>query len=173
MRTLEKVIHWIANFLAFFSIASTAGMLILSVVDVILRKFFNTPIVGASELVQMLNVGTILALGLGCMTNENISVDFVMDKFPEKLRHVIQFIVHLITIVILGIMIWRGCMNAMDSMSKKYVFSLLKVPQWPFILVLALGFVGGLLATVWLAVDEFGKMKNKECLDVQGKEEEA
>ena len=63
MRALEKGVRWIANFLAFFSIISTAGMMLISVADVIMRKIFNSPIVGASELVTMLNVGTMLAVG--------------------------------------------------------------------------------------------------------------
>lgn len=156
MRALEKGVRWITNFLAFFSIISTAGMMLISVADVIMRKIFNSPIVGASELVTMLNVGTILALGLGCLTGENISVDFVMNKCPKKLQHVVQIFIYLITIVIFGIIIWRGYLAAMDSKGKNYVFSLLKVPQWPFILVMVLGFIGGILGTVWLEIKEVG-----------------
>ncbi len=161
MRALEKGVRWIANFLAFFSIISTAGMMLISVADVIMRKIFNSPIVGASELVTMLNVGTILALGLGCLTGENISVDFVMNKFPRKFQHVVQLLIYLITIVIFGLIIWRGILAAMDSKSKNYVFSLLKVPQWPFILVMVLSFVGGIIATVWMEVKEVGMLIGK------------
>lgn len=158
MRALEKGVRWISNFLAFFSIISTAGMMLISVADVIMRKIFNSPIVGASELVTMLNVGTILALGMGCLTGENISVDFVMDKCPKKIQHLVQILIHLITIIIFGIVIWRGYLAAMDSKGKNYVFSLLKVPQWPFILVIVLGFIGGIIATVWMEVKEVGAL---------------
>lgn len=162
MRALEKGISMIARFLAFFSIASTAGMMLLSVIDVIMRKVFNSPIVGASELVTMLNVGTILALGMGCLTGENISVDFVMNRFPQRAQHVVQILIHLITIVVLALFIWRGWIYGMDSRAKNYVFSLLKVPQWPFILVIVLGFAGGLLATLWLELHEIALLAGKQ-----------
>ena len=109
----------------------------------------------------MLNVGTILALGLGCLTGDNISVDFVMNKFPKKLQHVVQIMIYLITIVIFGLIIWRGILAAMDSKSKNYVFSMLKVPQWPFILVMVLSFVGGILAVVWMEIREIGLLTGK------------
>ncbi len=173
MRALEKGIRCIANFLAFFSIISTAGMMLISVADVIMRKIFNSPIVGASELVTMLNVGTILALGLGCLAGDNISVDFVMNKFPKKLQHVVQIMINLITIVIFGLIIWRGILAAMDSKSKNYVFSMLKVPQWPFILVMVLSFVGGILAVVWMEIREIGLLTGKLPKELEeGKEGE-
>lgn len=171
MRVLEKGIQMIARFLAFFSIVSTAGMMLISVVDVIMRKVFNSPIVGASELVTMLNVGTILALGTGCLAGENISVDFVMNRFSQKVQHIVQILIHLVTVVVLALFIWRGWYYAIDSRAKNYVFSLLKVPQWPFILVIVLGFAGGLLATVWLELHEIELLAGKKCPDGQQKEE--
>ena len=171
MRVIEKGIRYVTVFLSIFSIASTGGMMVISVLDVLMRNLFNRPIVGATELVQILNVGIILALGMGCLTNQNISVDFLMEKLPSVPRHLIQISVNLITIVVFGLVVWRTWISAMDFMAKAYVFSLLQVPQWPFILVLALGFVGAILATVLLTIDEARRLNGKEGLDLPERED--
>jgi TRAP-type C4-dicarboxylate transport system permease small subunit len=75
--------------------------MLLAVLDVFLRIFFKSPIVGATELIQILNVGIILALGTGSLANQNVTVDFVMDKVPLMPRIVIELIMDLINLALM------------------------------------------------------------------------
>ena len=167
MKVIPKVLEVIARFLSYFSIISTAIMVLLSVADVIARNFFGHPITGATELVQIFNVGTILAMGMGCLTNQNVSVDFVMDALPKVPRHVIQIIINIITIVTLGIVVWRSVVAAIDYMNKGYGYTLLGVSYWPFVMVVAVGFFGGLCATIYMTINEARMLKGLEPLKVQ------
>lgn len=172
MKTLVKILQLIARFLSYFSIISTAVMVLMSVADVIARNFFGHPIIGATEIVQIFNVGTILAMGMGCMTNQNVSVDFIMDALPDMPRHRIQIAVNVISIVVLGIVVWRSVVSAMDYMNKGYSYTLLGIPHWPFVLVVALGFLGGVCATIVMTVNEVRCLKNKDPYPIRGIMEE-
>jgi len=168
MKMLAKVLQTIARFLSYFSIISTAVMVLMSVADVIARNLFGHPITGATEIVQIFNVGTILAMGMGCLTNQNVSVDFIMDALPNAPRHRIQIAVNMITVVVLGIVVWRSVVTALDYMAKGYSYTLLGIPHWPFVLVVALGFLGGLSATVLMTINEARRLKNRDPYPVKG-----
>lgn len=167
MKVVTKTLEVIARFLSYFSIISTAVMVLMSVADVIARNIFGHPITGATEIVQIFNVGTILAMGMGCLTNQNVSVDFVMDSLPKVPRHVIQIIMNIITIVVLGIVVWRSIVTAINYMSKGYGYTLLHIPHWPFVLVVALGFLGGLAATILMTINEARMLRDKEPYKVK------
>lgn len=172
MKTIPKILQIIARFLSYFSIISTAVMVLLSVADVLARNLFGHPITGATEIVQIFNVGTILAMGMGCLTNQNVSVDFVMDAMPKVPKHVVQIIVNLISICIFGIIIWRSVLTALDYSSKGYGYTLLNVPYWPFVIVVAIGFLGGLAATIFMTINEARALKGEEPYKVKGIMEE-
>ena len=162
MKSLLKILEVFARFLSFFSIISTAVMVLMSVADVIARNIFGHPITGATEIVQIFNVGTILAMGMGCLTNQNVSVDFIMDAMPKVPKHTIQIAVNLISIVILGIVVWRSAVISVDYLHKGYGYTLLGIPYWPFVIVVAVGFLGGLAATILMTANEARKLKGKE-----------
>lgn len=167
MKVIPKILQIIARFLSYFSIISTAVMVLMSVADVLARNLFGHPITGATEIVQIFNVGTILAMGMGCLTNQNVSVDFIMDSLPKAPRHIVQIIVNLITIVVLGLVIWRSVVSSLDYMKKGYGYTLIGIPHWPFVLVVALGFFGGLVATVLMTINEGRKLKNLEPYQIK------
>lgn len=167
MKAIQKGLGVIARFLSFFSVISTGIMILLSVADVIARNFFGHPIIGATEIVQIFNVGTILAMGMGCLTNQNVSVDFVMDAIPKVPRHIITIIMNIITIIILGIVVWRSIVSAMDYMAKGYGYTLIGIPHWPFVLVVAAGFFGGVCATIYMTMNEVRALKGKEEIKVR------
>lgn len=168
MKVLTKTLEIIARFLSYFSIISTAVMVLMSVADVIARNVFGHPISGATEIVQIFNVGTILAMGMGCLTNQNVSVDFVMDSLPKVPRHVIQIFMNIFTICVLGIVVWRSVVTSIDYFNKGYSYTLLRIPHWPFVLVVALGFLGGLAATIFMTINEGRMLKGKDPFKVRG-----
>ena len=162
VKVLVRILQTIARFLSYFSIIAIAVMVLMSVADVIARNVFGHPISGATEIVQIFNVGTILAMGMGCLTNQNVSVDFIMDALPDVPRHRIQIAVNLISIAVLGIVVWRCVVTALDYMKKGYSYTLLGIPHWPFVLVVALGFFGGLCATIIMTINESRLLRKKE-----------
>lgn len=162
MKVIPKILEVLARFLSYFSIISTAIMVLMSVADVLARNLFGHPITGATEIVQIFNVGTILAMGMGCLTNQNVSVDFIMDSLPKAPRHIVQIVINLVTIVILGLVIWRSVVTTLDYMKKGYGYTLIGIPHWPFVLVVALGFLGGLAATVLMTINEARGLRNKD-----------
>lgn len=148
MNRVERVLKVGIDILSYISVIAVAAMMLLAVADVVMRNIFNAPIVGATELIQMLNVCIVLALGTGSLAGHNVTVDFVLGKLPKVPKLVIEIFVSAVTAALFGVVIWRSVVSALDSLHYKITYSLLGVPEYPFILALALGFFGGVLALV-------------------------
>ena len=143
MKTIERAARLVVDFCAILSVFCVAGIMLISVLDVIMRGIFNSPIIGATEISQMLMVGAVLGAGGGILTDQNIQVDIVVNALPKKAQQILELITVSLSIVIYGLIAWRLCVESESVIKFGKAFSLLKVPYYPFYWLLALGFIGG------------------------------
>jgi TRAP-type C4-dicarboxylate transport system permease small subunit len=129
-----------------------AGMMLLTVTDVVLRAFFNRPVRGTFELIELLLAATFfLALPAAFLRDENIVVDIVDRVAPRRITALKRF-AELLAILIIAIMAWQGWLAAKDTLVFGDVTSDLELPRiWYWIPVLA-GLVGSGLAAAIMAM---------------------
>lgn len=83
------------------AIIALAFIMFLTVIDVVLRRFFDSPIIGTYEIVGM--AGAIVlgfGLPLSSWLRSLIYVDFIVKKFPPKGQAIINIITRIVVIVI-------------------------------------------------------------------------
>ena len=129
-----------------------AGMMMLTVTDVLLRAFVNRPIRGTFELIELLLAATFfLALPAAFLRNENIVVDIVDRMLPRRVT-LLKRVAELLAIVIIAIMAWQGWKVAQDTLVFGDVTSDLELPRiWYWIPVLA-GLIGSGIAAAVMAI---------------------
>ena len=148
MRVLEKITKVICDVLGIIAGVMILVMMLLAVLDVFLRVAFESPIIGATEIIQILNVGIVVALGAGTVANQHVTVDFVMDKVPKVPRFYVQLAVDLVNIFILVLMAICSFQFMDKSQAQGYTYSLLKIPEWPFVGLIAIGLLGGVVGVL-------------------------
>lgn len=149
MSAVKKILLGIANFLSACSTVIVVAMMLLIVADVALRAFFNMPIKGSTEITQMLMTGMILGFAKSCLGNDNLKVDVVAERLPRKVQFVLDVITSIICIGISILLAWRTIVNAVYHYEKGLAYlTLASVPKWPFILMLAIGFIGGVFGFI-------------------------
>jgi TRAP-type C4-dicarboxylate transport system permease small subunit len=85
--------------------ATLFGMMLLTTADVGGRYFFNSPILGAVELTQLMLAALVfLSLPVVCWRQEHVSVDLLDAVFPVKLIWIREVIVNLIVTAALWVM---------------------------------------------------------------------
>jgi TRAP-type C4-dicarboxylate transport system permease small subunit len=118
-------------------------LMLLTVGDVVGRSFFNKPIPGTFELSEyMLAVIVLLGAAYTQQVKGHVGVDFLTRRCSPKTRAVFQAITALAGLLIIAVLAWQGYV---EGIHEKAVSDQLRVPQWPFKLLVA---VGGLL--LWL-----------------------
>ncbi|MDR1246725.1 MAG: TRAP transporter small permease [Clostridiales Family XIII bacterium] len=114
---------------------------LLIVVNIVMRRFFNAPIVGATEIIRYISL---VAAGLSLAQNEwidgNITMSLIHEKLKVKsanrLRAVTNSIVSLIFILITYLLY----IQVSDKIVNLDVSYELQIPVWIPALVLAFGF---------------------------------
>lgn len=141
IRRITYVVCAVGMFLAVPLMLITTG-------DVIGRGFFNKPIPGTLELSEyMLSIIILLGAAYTQQVKGHVGVDFLTKRFSPRIRSIIGMITTLLCMVIITIMVWQGFV---EGIHEKTVSDMLRVPQWPFRLLVA---VGGLLLWLELLVD--------------------
>ncbi|PCF94696.1 TRAP transporter small permease [Vreelandella nigrificans] len=118
--------------------ATLFGMMLLTTADVGGRYFFNSPILGAVELTQLMLAALVfLSLPVVCWRQEHVSVDLLDAIFPAKLVWIREVLVNLIVTAALWVMAQRVWALAERAFSWGDVTEFLRIPR---------GYLVGLIA---------------------------
>jgi len=113
-------------------------MVLLIVSDVILRYVFNQPIASSMELVELAMVVLVFTSIVVCTAKRGqLSIDVLVMLFPRQYQTVIDIIVHFIGAGLFGVIARQSFIRAiyLSQISSETV--MLKLPYYPFSLVIA------------------------------------
>jgi TRAP-type C4-dicarboxylate transport system permease small subunit len=123
-------------------------LMIITTTDVISRGFFNKPIPGTLELSEyMLSIIILLGAAYTQQVKGHVGVDFLTKRFTKKTRGFVNIITTFFCMFIVAIMVWQGFV---EGIHEKTVSDMLRVPQWPFRLLVA---IGGFLLLLEFMID--------------------
>jgi len=125
-------------------------LMLITTSDVISRGFFNKPIPGTLELSEyMLSIIILLGAAYTQQVKGHVGVDFLTKRFSKRTQSILDVFTTLASMLIIAIMIWQGYV---EGIHEKTVSDMLRVPQWPFRLLVA---VGGFMLLLELFIDLF------------------
>lgn len=113
------------------------GMLLLTVADVALRAFFNYPLRGVYELIELMLAGTFfIALPCVFLRDDNILVNTIDELLPR----IVPFLKRaalVLSVAVFVVLVWQGWFAARDSYEFHDVTADLALPRfWHWSLVL-------------------------------------
>jgi TRAP-type C4-dicarboxylate transport system permease small subunit len=115
-------------------------LVLLTVADVVLRRFFDAPIAGSYELSKLiLGIIVFFTLAYCAVHGSHIVVDVVVSKFPRRAQSSIGIIIHLFSVVIMGVISWQLFLQAMKVRGMGEVTAIWEIWMYPFVLLAALG----------------------------------
>ena len=140
--------------------AMVIPLMLLTFADVMLRGFFNKPIPGTFELSQyILAIFILLGAAYTQQVKGHVGVDFVTSRLSPRLRVCCEILTTLLSLFIIAIVVWQGWV---EGITEKAVSDQLRIPQYPFRVLVA---VGGFLLWLELLIDlfgAFGKLRRNE-----------
>ncbi len=156
---VKKFIHGLTYRVCAVGMFLVIPLMALTAADVISRSLFNKPIPGVLEMSEyLLSVIILLGAAYTQQMKGHVWVDFLTSRFPARLQHFCQVITYLASLFIVSVLVVMGFS---DSMEEKTVSDMLRIPQWPFKMLVS---VGGFL--LWLEllldlVDSIGKVRRR------------
>ena len=139
----------ICNILAFIA----AGILLLlaglTFCDVIGRRFFNSPITGTIEIVELgMATAAFFAMPHAFLTNSHVSAQFLGRFNVGKFKVFITLLRGTLMVGIIGLMAYATTVKAIDLMQGSRVTIELEMPLYPFKSIIA-------IAMWWSAIAAF------------------
>jgi TRAP-type C4-dicarboxylate transport system permease small subunit len=149
MAHIEK---WLNSFCKLFnSIAEGAlfSMIFIPSFDVFLRVLFGKSILGAEELVSLVQVIVVfLALAYTAAKKGHIGVDLLYDRLPKRVQPIMNTTISLICMVLCSLTACQAFKHGREVWDSELTTVVLRIPVFPFEFLTALGFL--LTALVFL-----------------------
>lgn len=84
------------------------SMMMLTIVDVVGRYLMNRPLIGATEMTELL-LAAIIFVGLpaASLDDEHITVDFISARTPRSVEPFRRALIAIISAGVLGVVCWR------------------------------------------------------------------
>ena len=146
-----KIKEWVRTLNRF--VARVGGvfliaLMLITAIDVAGRDVFNHPIAGTVELSQyMLAVFVLLGFAYAHQVKAHVAVSIFTSHLNEQARLVLNIIATLLCLFVSCILVWQGWVVGMEE---KAVSDMLRVPQYPFRLLVA---VAAFLMCLELLID--------------------
>jgi TRAP-type C4-dicarboxylate transport system permease small subunit len=157
---VKKGIRRINYIVCAIGMATIIPLMLLTFADVVLRSFFNKPIPGTFEISQyILAVFILLGAAYTQQVKGHVGVDFVTSRLSPRLRAIFEIVTTLLSLFIIAVVVWQGWVVGIEE---KAVSDQLRIPQYPFKVLVA---VGGFLLWLELLMDlfgSFGKLRRNE-----------
>lgn len=136
-RVIDPIVHWIFNAGVFI----LAIMMFLTAADVILRYFFNKPILGSYEISEfMMAALAAVTIGYAAKIDAHVNVDLIYTRLPGGVQHLLSVFTNLICVAFFGLMGWRNLYQSQVLHKANSVSASLSIPESPFVLILGIGF---------------------------------
>lgn len=136
---------------------SLLAVMLLVVLNIVLRAFFKSPILGTYEYVGFLSSLVVgLALAHCALKNGHIAVGFLVAKLPERFRACIDALTNIIAAVFFVFCSWHMLDYARSFAASGEVALTTKLPFYPFVYGLAAALVLLCLVLVLRAVEMIG-----------------
>ena len=162
MKIARGTIHGFAVF--------SAGVLLLMMVltfwNVILRVTGMPLLSALVEISALLLVCSMASLAETALQDRNISVDVLVNTFPLKVRFSLNMVMLTLCLLYFVVLGTRTLMTVEVSQRLKVFYSVLRIPEWPFIIILGICFLACAVAVGLLIIKT---IKNRNVDDIKDK----
>jgi len=139
---LTKVVSPVSRILNDLSMVVLAGVMFLVVVDVLVRRLFNAPIIGTHDIATMgFSLIVFLPMGWCTLIDRHVDLTVVVNRLPQKMQQYIQVVMMLLTAAILGVTAWQLLKQGIRLQSMGGETGVLGIPFAPFAYLATLGMV--------------------------------
>jgi tripartite ATP-independent transporter DctM subunit len=146
---LKHTLFWLSRRLNNVGTVLLVAMMLVTTIDVIGRYIFNSPLRGASEIAEFLQV-IVVFFGVAYTATQkgHVAVDFLFTRLPQRGQRFLIRFVSLVSAALFAVIAWESVAQSLVFKASMRSSPVLEIPDWPFVLVVAFG--SGLLSIVLL-----------------------
>jgi len=144
MKKTVRAFEIVGVVVCYISVAALLIMVGITVADIFLKQIFSSPITGAVEITRMMMVCTAPAFVSALFKNRHVRVGLFIDRLGKKWQLAFDTFGYLLSAGLCGLMCYQGFIEVNKKMVQKQVYTMLRLPTWPFYAIFAVAM--GILA---------------------------
>ena len=149
MARTEAVINAIVRTFVYIAMVILGAMMLLTVVDVAGRYLLNRPIVGSTEVTEVMMVTLAFFAMVWCtMKKVHIKLDLLTEYIPSTVQTISDIVFYLLGLVLFSCIAWQNFLMARDNWLAGHTSWVLNIPNYPFYFLVAVSC--GMVAIVLL-----------------------
>lgn len=145
MRLFSKVANFLDDTLApvrrgavVIGASVLIAIVLLVIVDVTLRRVFNSPLAFSFELIKiMLAVVVFCSIVYFTSLQREIRINILVSRFPPKAQTIINVVTCFFCVGLWSVIGWRSYVQAMHVWDTGSQTGILKIPHYPFLFLVA------------------------------------
>jgi TRAP-type C4-dicarboxylate transport system permease small subunit len=113
-------------------------MFIVNFVDVVGAKLFTWPLPGSVEIISFSQTVAIApAIAFTLILGRHIRVEFIIDRFPKRLRAAISSISSFLSLILFVLILWQSYVYGQSLQKAGEIGSTSRLPFYPFAYLIA------------------------------------
>ena len=113
-------------------------MFLSNFVDVVGAKVFLWPLPGATEVISFSQIVAIApAIAFTLLLGRHIRVEFIIDRFPKRLRAAISSISSFLSLILFVLLVWQSYVYGQSLQKAGEIGSTSHLPFYPFAFLIA------------------------------------
>lgn len=136
----ERILYPVVRFMDRITWVILFFMMLMTMADVLLRKFFNQSILGTVEITELLMAVVVFCSIAECQVNEgHIRVDLVMKKFSPRVRAIVDTLTQSLCFILFCFITAATFHHAGGMRAGGEVTLDLGIPVYPIVYVVSFG----------------------------------
>ena len=155
MKKVVRAFEVLGVIICYLSVVALIVMVCITVADIFLKQVFKAPITGAVEITRMMTVCMTPAFVSALFKKRHVAVGMFIDKLGKAGQLVFDTFGYLLSAALCSLMFYQGLIEMNKKMMQKQVYTMLRIPTWPFYLVFAIGLGVFALSILVCLVDKY------------------
>lgn len=140
IRNVINIMGLLSHIMARVGCFALFAMMCITVVDVVGRYAFNSPMLGAFEITEFLVLVTVFSfLGYAQSEKSHVTVDILVNLFSKKKQNYIDLFNYTISFILILLVSWKGFEKAIEAFGTGEKPMNLSVPDYPFVFFMSFG----------------------------------
>ena len=138
LNQLERFTRRFSHSLEWVGVIGILLMFLVNFVDVVGSKFFTWPLPGSVEIISFSQIVAIApAIAFTLILGRHIRVEFIVDRFPKRVRAAISSISSFLSLILFALILWQSYLYGVSLQKAGEIGSTSHLPFYPFAYVIA------------------------------------
>lgn len=125
----NKLLQKFLNVDMLIAVSCLAVLIVVTLINVISRRFLNHPFTWQEEVQLWLIVWAVCYGGSAAFrSGSHVAIEMLVELLPKKAQRILEYLVYFIAVAVMGYLLYTSCLYVLQLATTNRVSNILKIP---------------------------------------------